>query len=201
VSQKLAKEKPEAVAGLVRAINKAMREVIASPDGAIDLLVKKEPLTNRAIERQRLVYVTKALIATPEATELGVGDIKDARMSEAIDTIATSYELARKPAVADAFNRAFLPTLRSHPTARSASTATGSRRLDRRHQARPRRFLRCLRWPMPTTTPAPSAPARSARPACRSSSGCIISRSSPQSILISPAPCRSRAARSAAPAS
>jgi NitT/TauT family transport system substrate-binding protein len=109
VSQKLVKEKPEAVKGLVRAINKAMREVIASPDGAIDLLVKKEPLTNRAIERQRLIYVTKTLIATPEATELGVGDIKDARMGEAIDTIVTSYELSRKPAPADVFNRAFLP--------------------------------------------------------------------------------------------
>jgi len=109
VSQKLAKDKPEAVAGLVRAINKAMREVIASPDGAIDLLVKKEPLTNRAIERQRLIYVTKTLIATPEATELGVGDIKDARMGDAVDTIVTSYELARKPAVVDVFSRAFLP--------------------------------------------------------------------------------------------
>jgi NitT/TauT family transport system substrate-binding protein len=109
VSQKLAKEKPEAVKGLVRAINKAMREVIASPDGAIDLLVKQEPLTNRPIERQRLIYVAKTLIVTPEATELGAGDIKEARMAEAIDTIVTSYELSRKPAVADVFNRAFLP--------------------------------------------------------------------------------------------
>ena len=31
VSQKLAKEKPEAVKGLVRAINKAMRDVLANP--------------------------------------------------------------------------------------------------------------------------------------------------------------------------
>ena len=85
VSQKLAKEKPEAVKGLVRAINKAMHEVIANPDAAIDLLAKKEPLINKAIEKQRLVYVTKTLIATPEAAELGVGDVKDARMAESID--------------------------------------------------------------------------------------------------------------------
>ena len=58
---------------------------MADPDAAIDLLAKKEPLINKAIEKQRLAYVTKTLIATPEAVELGIGDIKDARMSEAID--------------------------------------------------------------------------------------------------------------------
>jgi NitT/TauT family transport system substrate-binding protein len=109
VSQKLAKEKPEAVKGLVRAINKAMRDVLANPDAAIDLIVKKEALVNREIEKQRLLYVTRTLIATPEAAELGVGDTKDARMADSIDIIATSFELPRKPAVADVFSRAFLP--------------------------------------------------------------------------------------------
>src|SRR5262245_15718781 len=109
VSQKLAKEKPEAVKGLVRAINKAIKEVVANPDAAIDLIVKKEALVNRAIEKQRLLYVTRTLIATPEASELGVGDTTDARMTDAIDIIATSFELPRKPAVADVFSRAFLP--------------------------------------------------------------------------------------------
>ena len=109
VSQKLAKEKPEAIKGLVRAINKAMRDVLANPDAAIDLIVKKEALVNREIERQRLLYVTRTLIATPEAAELGIGDIKDARMTDSIDIIATSFELPRKPAAADVFSRAFLP--------------------------------------------------------------------------------------------
>jgi NitT/TauT family transport system substrate-binding protein len=109
VSQKLAKEKPEAVKGLVRAINKAMRDVLANPDAAIDLIVKREALVNRAIEKQRLLYVTRTLIATPEASELGIGDTKDARMADAIDIIATSFELPRKPTVADVFSRAFLP--------------------------------------------------------------------------------------------
>src|SRR5438552_18153789 len=58
VSPKLAAERPEAVEGLVRAINKAMREVLANPDAAIELLAKKEPLINKEIEKQRLLYVT-----------------------------------------------------------------------------------------------------------------------------------------------
>src|SRR2546421_6079803 len=84
VSQRLAKEKPEAVKGLVRAINKALKDCLANPNAAIELLAKQEPLLNKDIEKRRLVYVAKTLIATPEASELGVGDMKDARMDEAI---------------------------------------------------------------------------------------------------------------------
>src|SRR4249919_347768 len=80
VSQKLAREKPEAVKGLVRAINKALKDCLANPDAAIELLAKQEPLLNKDIEKRRLVYVAKTLIATPEAAELGIGDMKDARM-------------------------------------------------------------------------------------------------------------------------
>ena len=109
VSAKLAREKPEVVKGLVRAIAHAMRDVMANPDAAIDLLAEREPLINKDIEKRRLIYVYKTLIATPEAVELGIGDIKDARMAEAIDAIAASFELPRKPAVSEVFNRAFLP--------------------------------------------------------------------------------------------
>jgi NitT/TauT family transport system substrate-binding protein len=109
VSPKLINERPDAVKGLVRAINKAMREVLADPDAAIDLLAKKEPLINKEIEKQRLVYVTKTLIATPEAVELGAGDVKDARMNDAIDAIVAAFELPRKPTAGDVFNRSFLP--------------------------------------------------------------------------------------------
>jgi NitT/TauT family transport system substrate-binding protein len=109
VSQKLAKEKPEAAKGLVRAINKAMKECLADPDAAIALLAKQEPLLNKDIEKRRLVYVAKTLIATPEAAELGVGDMKDARMEESIKVIQAAYDLPKAPKVGDVFSRAFLP--------------------------------------------------------------------------------------------
>jgi len=109
VSAKLAREKPEAVKGLVKAINKAVKETMASPDAAIELLAVKEPLINKDIEKRRLLYVVKNLVATTEAAELGIGDVKDARMADAIETIVTSYELPRKPGAAEVFNRSFLP--------------------------------------------------------------------------------------------
>jgi NitT/TauT family transport system substrate-binding protein len=109
VSRRLATEKPEAVKGLVRAINKAMREVLASPDAAIELLAKQEPLLNAAIEKQRLIYAARTLIATPEAAELGIGDVNEQRMTQSVDTIVAAFELPRAPAVTDVFSRSFLP--------------------------------------------------------------------------------------------
>ena len=109
VSGKLAKDKPEAVKGLLRAINRALQEVMANPDAAIDLLAAKEPLIKKDIEKQRLLYVYKTLIDTPEARELGIGDVNDVRMTNAITTIAESYELTSAPKVGQVFDRAFLP--------------------------------------------------------------------------------------------
>jgi NitT/TauT family transport system substrate-binding protein len=109
VSAKLAKENPAAVKGLVRAINRAVKETMTDPQAAIDLLATEEPLINKDIEKRRLIYVYKTLIDTPEAHELGIGDVKDARMTAAIATIAESYELPRVPTAAEVFNRSFLP--------------------------------------------------------------------------------------------
>jgi NitT/TauT family transport system substrate-binding protein len=109
VSAALAKAKPEAVRGLLRAIAKAMREVVANPDAAIELLAANEPLIDKGIEKRRLLYVLKTLIDTPEARALGVGDIDDARMARAVATMVEAYELPRAPAVGEVFDRAFLP--------------------------------------------------------------------------------------------
>jgi NitT/TauT family transport system substrate-binding protein len=109
VSAKLAKDKPDAVRGLVRAINRALKETMADPDAAIDLLAAKEPLINKEIEKRRLIYVYKTLIDTAEAHDLGLGDASDARLAAAIATIAESYELPHAPVAAQVFDRSFLP--------------------------------------------------------------------------------------------
>jgi NitT/TauT family transport system substrate-binding protein len=109
VSAKLARDKPEAVKGLLRAINRALKESVADPDAAIAVLAKAEPLINRDIEKRRLVYVYQTLMATPEAGTLGIGDVDDARLARNVAIIAESYDLAKPPTPAQVFNRAFLP--------------------------------------------------------------------------------------------
>jgi NitT/TauT family transport system substrate-binding protein len=109
VSAKLLKEKPQAVSAMVKAVNRAMKECIAQPDPCIDNLAKNEPLINKDIEKRRMAYVLKSSVLTPEAAEIGLGDVSDARMNRAITQIVDSYELSRTPAAAEVFDRRFLP--------------------------------------------------------------------------------------------
>lgn len=109
VSPKLAHEKPEAVKGLLRAINRALHETVGDPKAAIDLLASEEPLLNKDIEMRRLTYVYGSLIDTAEARELGIGDVSDSRLKSSIGIISTAFELAKQPDAAQVFDHGFLP--------------------------------------------------------------------------------------------
>jgi NitT/TauT family transport system substrate-binding protein len=109
VSRKLAQEQPAAVRGLLKAINRAVHDALANPDAAVDAMMKREPLLDRATEKERLLLTTRWLIDTPESREIGIGDMKDDRLAAAIKQVAESYELPRVPANGEVFNRSFLP--------------------------------------------------------------------------------------------
>ena len=109
VAPQLIKERPQAVSGLVKAINRALKECAALVDACMDNMVKHEPLINKEIEKRRMVYTLKNLMITPEAAEIGMGDVKDDRMVRAIVQLNESYGLPRNPAPAEVFNRSFLP--------------------------------------------------------------------------------------------
>jgi NitT/TauT family transport system substrate-binding protein len=109
VSPKLIKAHPEAIKGLLRAINRSLKETVENPDAAIELLAAEEPLIKKDIEKRRLLYVARELIATPETRDVGLGDVSDLRLKSAISTIAASFELPRTPAPDEVFDRSFLP--------------------------------------------------------------------------------------------
>ena len=109
VSQRLVKENPKAVAGLVRAVNRAMLELVANPVEAGRVINRVEPTVNADIEAKRVEFTYKNHILTPETEKVGAGDISDERMAKAIDQIAEVFDLSRKPSVTDVINRSFLP--------------------------------------------------------------------------------------------
>ncbi|MBC7800849.1 MAG: ABC transporter substrate-binding protein, partial [Gemmatimonadaceae bacterium] len=109
VSRKLMEANPKAVAGLVRATNRAMLEVARDQNAGMAAAVKFDNLINVAVEKRRLQFSFDKLIVSPEMREIGVGDIKDDRMARAIGMVADGYQLARKPAPSEVFSRAFLP--------------------------------------------------------------------------------------------
>ncbi len=64
VSQKLARDNPTAVRGLVSAVNRAMKETLANPAAAMAPMTKVEPLFNQALEARRVDYAAKTAIVT-----------------------------------------------------------------------------------------------------------------------------------------
>jgi NitT/TauT family transport system substrate-binding protein len=119
VSAALRKERPEAVAGLVRAINRGVREAIADPDAAIAAIAKVEPLINKDIEKRRLAYTLGNIIRTDESHRLGLGDLSDERLTRATAQLSKAFTLARLPAPAEVFDRSFLPPAAARALARS----------------------------------------------------------------------------------
>ncbi|MDO9413917.1 MAG: ABC transporter substrate-binding protein [Pseudolabrys sp.] len=109
VSKQMRAEKPKAVAGLVKALNKAMIEVAGNPAAGVKEMMKVEPLMNADIETQRLVYALKTHFVSKETDANGLGDVSDARMDKGIKLLVDTYKLPNTPAAKDVFDRSFLP--------------------------------------------------------------------------------------------
>lgn len=109
VSQKLIKENPKAVAGLVRATNKAMIEIANDQSLGMKGVMNFDNLVDEKVEKRRLQYSFSELIVSPEMKEIGVGDTKDDRMARAIGIIVEGYQLGRTPKPEEIFSRQFLP--------------------------------------------------------------------------------------------
>ncbi len=111
VSPELIEESPEAVEGLVRAINRAVMEVLADPQAGIDVIVGVEGFLDGEAERQRLEFAIDNLIDSEEAHQLGVGDLDVDRLARSFQTIVDLYDLERVPDTSAVFTDEFLPPL------------------------------------------------------------------------------------------
>ena len=97
------------MAGLVRAVNKAMIAIGKDQNAGMEAAVNFDNLVNEQVEKRRLQYSFDKLIVSPEMKDIGVGDIKDDRMARAIGIVVEGYQLERAPTPAEVFSREFLP--------------------------------------------------------------------------------------------
>ncbi len=101
--------------GLLRAINRSIKETVQAPDAAIDLLATEEPLIKKDIEKRRLTYVYhNNFINTPEVGDLGLGESR----SEAPDFSDLHHRhLVRTAAHAEARRRVqqYVPAGQARP--------------------------------------------------------------------------------------
>ena len=109
VSKKLVKDKPEAVKGLVRAINKGLEDALKDPAAAVAAVAKREPLIQIPVERERFDATLKDEMNHPEIATIGLGNVDMDRLKKSIDILVMAENLPRTPAVAEIFTPAFLP--------------------------------------------------------------------------------------------
>jgi NitT/TauT family transport system substrate-binding protein len=108
-SRAFAKENPKAVAGFVKAVNRAINESLADPELAMDHVMKREPLLKRAVEKERLMATLKQEMGHPEIARIGLGDVDADRLKRAIALVVDANGLQRTPTNAEVFDRSFLP--------------------------------------------------------------------------------------------
>jgi NitT/TauT family transport system substrate-binding protein len=111
VARRLATTEPAVVAGLVRAVNRGLRDTIADIDAAIDAVARRNPNIDRSANKERLAGTLALEMANPEGARLGIGEVDSDRLARAIDLIAKAKGLPRRPEPSEVFDRRFLPPL------------------------------------------------------------------------------------------
>lgn len=108
-SRSFVKENPKAVAGFLKALNRAINDSLANTEAAMDAVMKREPLLKRDVEKERLVATIKEEMGHPEIAKIGLGDVDAERLKRAIALVVEANGLPRTPANDEVFDRSFLP--------------------------------------------------------------------------------------------
>lgn len=109
VSEKFAKEKPEAVKGLLRAVMKGVQDTVKDPGSAVDSVIKRNDVAKKDVELERLKMVLEQNMITPWVKENGFGGIDKARFAKVLEQIGLTFTYKAKPQVDDVFSQEFLP--------------------------------------------------------------------------------------------
>jgi NitT/TauT family transport system substrate-binding protein len=115
-SRSFVKENPKAVQGFVKALNRAIKEVIADPDKGVDYAIKREPLLKREVEKEKLLATLRNDMSHPEVARIGLGDVDEERLKRSIAIVVDANQLPRTPAPAEVFDRSFLPARADRPS-------------------------------------------------------------------------------------
>ncbi len=112
-SKKMLETKPAIVKGFVAAAAKGWRDAMANPAAAIAALKKQAPLVDEKLEMEKLQWLIKNQITTPESTADGMGGVRAARLDKSVATLSKAFDLPGKPTSADVYTNAFLPPIAS----------------------------------------------------------------------------------------
>ncbi len=113
VTPALRVEHPDAVAGLVRAVNRGLVDTIADPDAAIAAVARRNPALDRVANRARLVGTLALEMAHAEGARIGIGAVNPERIAATAALMAKAKRLPTVPAAERLFDPGFLPPLQA----------------------------------------------------------------------------------------
>lgn len=102
-------ENPKAVAGFVRATNRAVIETINNPVAAMAYVKQREPMLDERVEAERW-RITQSYVMGADTREHGLGDVKKAFVDKQVAEVTEAFALKSRPNADAVYNLAFLPT-------------------------------------------------------------------------------------------
>jgi NitT/TauT family transport system substrate-binding protein len=98
-----------AVTGLIRGLVRAQYDCLRDPGAAIANLRRREPLTDVALETERLRMALERLTFTPHVRQNGFGQVDMARLQRSVDAVREAFGISRPLPASDIYDPSFLP--------------------------------------------------------------------------------------------
>lgn len=108
-SRRWAEANPAAVTGLIRGLIRAQYETLADPAMAVEVLRRREPLTDVPLETARLRMALDELTFTPHVRQNGFGQVDTARVQRGIDMVRDAFGITRQVPWSDIYDPRYLP--------------------------------------------------------------------------------------------
>ncbi len=108
-SKKMLDTSPDVVKRFVAASAHGWMDAIKDPAAAIAALAKKDSLTDAKLETDKLNWVIKNQIFSPESRSNGLGPVEAARLANSIAIVKNAFELPVAPAPGAVFDPSFMP--------------------------------------------------------------------------------------------
>ena len=108
-SPKLMKDNPQAVKAFLSAFTKGAKEVMASPDAAIDYVKARDGIINVDLEKRRLRMAIDAVVASPDARSEGFGVVVPGRLALMASQVSDAFNTKTRVQPSAVWSDAFLP--------------------------------------------------------------------------------------------
>ncbi|HWP19679.1 MAG TPA: ABC transporter substrate-binding protein [Burkholderiaceae bacterium] len=107
-STRLIAERPQLVAGFLRATNQALVETLADPARAMIHVKQREPMIDEKTEIERF-RITARYVTAADTRSHGLGDIRKLLIERQVDEVSEAFGLKTRPSADAIYNLSLLP--------------------------------------------------------------------------------------------